>query len=156
MNQFCTRFFYSFTFSFPPLFNFSYLHTYRFHSPVYQAPCRAVWVCPDWTTSSHCDDVTDRGGNWYKGRNSSRERVDRISLFQTAMTRQIVQILTSFWTSTTSDNKLVVVSKNVEFGIQIGSDWPQMRQIWDFLRSVSVFRSVSDLSHWAKMYWHWS
>ena len=24
-----------------------------------------------------------------------------------------------------------------EFGIQIGSDWPQMEQIWDFLRSVS-------------------
>ena len=25
-----------------------------------------------------------------------------------------------------------------KFVIQIGSDWPQMGQIWDFLRSVSV------------------
>ena len=28
--------------------------------------------------------------------------------------------------------------RDVKFGIQIGSDWPQMGQIWDFLRSVSV------------------
>jgi len=28
--------------------------------------------------------------------------------------------------------------RDVTFGIQIGSDWPQMGQIWDFLRSVSV------------------
>ena len=27
---------------------------------------------------------------------------------------------------------------DVKFAIQIGSDWPQMGQIWDFLRSVSV------------------
>ena len=27
---------------------------------------------------------------------------------------------------------------DVKFGIQIGSDWLKMRQIWDFLRSVSV------------------
>ena len=25
-----------------------------------------------------------------------------------------------------------------KFAIQIGSDWPQIGQIWDFLRSVSV------------------
>ena len=27
---------------------------------------------------------------------------------------------------------------DVKFGIQIGSDWPQMGQIWDILRTVSV------------------
>ena len=32
----------------------------------------------------------------------------------------------------------------VKFSIQIGSDWSQMGQIWDFLRSVSVhFGSAS-------------
>ena len=31
-----------------------------------------------------------------------------------------------------------VNARDVKFGIQIESDWPQMRQIWDFLRSVSV------------------
>ena len=35
-------------------------------------------------------------------------------------------------------------SRDVRFGIQIVSDWPQMGQIWDFLRSVSVhFGSAS-------------
>ena len=29
-------------------------------------------------------------------------------------------------------------TSDVKFAIQIGSDWPQMGQIWDFLRSVSV------------------
>ena len=29
-------------------------------------------------------------------------------------------------------------SRNVKFGIQVGSDWPQMGQIWDFLKSVSL------------------
>ena len=28
--------------------------------------------------------------------------------------------------------------RDVKYGIQIGSDWPKMGQIWDFLRSVSV------------------
>ena len=28
--------------------------------------------------------------------------------------------------------------RDLKFGIQIASDWPQMGQIWDFLRSVSV------------------
>ena len=28
--------------------------------------------------------------------------------------------------------------KDGKFRIQIGSDWPQVGQIWDFLRSVSV------------------
>ena len=27
---------------------------------------------------------------------------------------------------------------DVKFGIKIESDWPQIGQIWDFLRSVSV------------------
>ena len=36
------------------------------------------------------------------------------------------------------------LTKDVKFGIQIGSDWPQMGQIWDFLISVSVhFDSAS-------------
>ena len=30
------------------------------------------------------------------------------------------------------------VRQGVKFAIQIGSDWPNMGQIWDFLRSVSV------------------
>ena len=29
-------------------------------------------------------------------------------------------------------------SRDVKFGNQIEADWPQMGQIWDFLRSVSV------------------
>ena len=29
-------------------------------------------------------------------------------------------------------------NRDVKFCIQIGSDWPQLGQIWDFLRSVSV------------------
>ena len=29
-------------------------------------------------------------------------------------------------------------SRDVQFDIQIESDWPQMVQIWEFLRSVSV------------------
>ena len=34
--------------------------------------------------------------------------------------------------------------RDVKFGIQIGSDWPQMGQILEFLRSVSLhFGSVS-------------
>ena len=35
-------------------------------------------------------------------------------------------------------NETQVMVWDVKFGIQIGSDWPQMGQIWDFLRSVSV------------------
>ena len=31
-----------------------------------------------------------------------------------------------------------VLIRAVKFCIQIESDWPEMRQIWDFLRSVSV------------------
>ena len=30
-------------------------------------------------------------------------------------------------------------SRSIKFSIQIGLDWPQMGQIWDFLRSVSVY-----------------
>ena len=38
------------------------------------------------------------------------------------------------------------LGRKVQFGIQIGPDWPQMEQIWDFLRSVSVpFGSEIDL-----------
>ena len=33
---------------------------------------------------------------------------------------------------------LDVATRGGEFGIQIGSDWPQMGQIWEFLRSVYV------------------
>ena len=33
---------------------------------------------------------------------------------------------------------LTMVRRDVKFGIQIESDWPQMGQIWDFLRSGSV------------------
>ena len=29
-------------------------------------------------------------------------------------------------------------ARGVKFDIQIGSDWPQMGQIWDFLRSVLI------------------
>ena len=36
--------------------------------------------------------------------------------------------------------------RNVKFGIQIGSDWPQLGQILDFLKSVYI------LAHRAKMY----
>ena len=32
----------------------------------------------------------------------------------------------------------IVHPRIIKFGIQIGSDWPKMGQIWDFLRSVSV------------------
>ena len=32
--------------------------------------------------------------------------------------------------------------RDVKFAIQIGSDWPQMGQFWDFLRSVSVHFSA--------------
>ena len=39
-------------------------------------------------------------------------------------------------------------SRDGKFGMHIGSDWPQMRQIWDFLRSVSVhFGSASQICH---------
>ena len=31
-----------------------------------------------------------------------------------------------------------VTNRDVKFGLQIGSDWSQMGQIWDILRSVSV------------------
>ena len=34
--------------------------------------------------------------------------------------------------------KLHVHIGDVKFCIQIGSDWPQIGHIWDFLRSVSV------------------
>ena len=34
---------------------------------------------------------------------------------------------------------------DVKFGIQIGSDWHQMGQIWDFLRSVSVHFGLPSL-----------
>ena len=38
---------------------------------------------------------------------------------------------------------------DVTFGDQFGSDWSQMGQIWDFLKSVSVHlgAGVPDLSH---------
>ena len=37
-----------------------------------------------------------------------------------------------------------VFAKDGKFSIQIGSDWPQMGQIWEFLRLVSVhFGSLS-------------
>ena len=39
------------------------------------------------------------------------------------------------------------IARDVKFGIQIGSDWHQMGQIWDFLRSVSVH-----FARGAKMY----
>ena len=39
---------------------------------------------------------------------------------------------------------IYVGDRVVKFGIHIGSDWPQLAQIWDFLRSVSVhFGSAS-------------
>ena len=38
-------------------------------------------------------------------------------------------------------------NRDGKFDIQIGSDWPQIEQIWDFLRSVSI--------HFG-MYWNWS
>ena len=43
---------------------------------------------------------------------------------------------------------LTLLSRDVKFGIQIGSDrWPHMGQIWDFLRSVSLhFGSVEFIS----------
>ena len=42
----------------------------------------------------------------------------------------------------------LVLCRDVKFGIQIGSDWPQMGQIWDFLRSVSdAHWLTSVLSH---------
>ena len=37
-----------------------------------------------------------------------------------------------------SINVMVVCFRGVKFDIHIGSDWPQMGQFWDFLRSVSV------------------
>ena len=42
-------------------------------------------------------------------------------------------------------NMLVhVESRDVKFGIEIGAHWPQIGQIWDFYRSVSVhFGSAS-------------
>ena len=51
-------------------------------------------------------------------------------------------------------------ARDVKFGVQIGSDWPQMGQNCDFLRSVSVHfgagrQNVLKLilkSHSAKMY----
>ena len=40
--------------------------------------------------------------------------------------------------------KSCCVNRDVKFGIQIGSSWSKMGQIWDFLRSVSVhFGSAS-------------
>ena len=42
-----------------------------------------------------------------------------------------------------------MLSKDVNFGVQIWSDWPQMGQICDFLRSASVhFGSVTSLILW--------
>ena len=38
----------------------------------------------------------------------------------------------------TPDLATRVAGRDGKFGIQIESDWPQMGQIWDFLRSVSV------------------
>ena len=39
-----------------------------------------------------------------------------------------------------SDHHVVpsVIKRDAKFGIQIGPDWPQMEQICDFLRLVSV------------------
>ena len=34
---------------------------------------------------------------------------------------------------------------DVTFGIRIGSDWPEMGHIWDFLRLVSVNQNVMKL-----------
>ena len=31
-----------------------------------------------------------------------------------------------------------LIGRDLKFDILIGSDWPEMGQVWDFLRSVSV------------------
>ena len=63
------------------------------------------------------------------------------SLVEPTLNRNVLNnlILENAYNSNNHDIKLISpVPKGFKFGIQIGSDWPQMGQICDFLRSVLV------------------
>ena len=63
---------------------------------------------------------------------------------KTARTSQ--DLLYICWTSI-----CLLLKRDVNFGIKIGSDWPETGHICEFLRSVSVH-----LAQRAKIYWNWS
>ena len=50
-----------------------------------------------------------------------------------------------------SRSQIYQQTREVKFGIQIESDWPQMGQIRDFLRSVSVILARQGFQSWTQI-----
>ena len=53
---------------------------------------------------------------------------------------RLMTLFTTFFVfpKISSDKQTIFNGRDVKIDIKIGSDWPRMGQIWEFLRSVSV------------------